>query len=89
MTRAQWIDETEWHGCYPAVLTTDGTHYEVEFRNNYSGWKPTDTVIEDLSCSDHMPSFSECERRRRAVKAGRWTTVSDWLTDRDSAAWRA
>jgi hypothetical protein len=68
MNRLQFNKQTQYRGNYPAVLTTDGISYEIEYRANHDGWKANDTIIAHLSCSDSIPSFSECERRRKAVK---------------------
>lgn len=68
MDKKTWRGQTNWEGHYPAVLTTDGFGYAVEFRNNYDGWRPNDIAIAWLDNSDSLPSFSECERRRRAVR---------------------
>jgi hypothetical protein len=70
MDRKQFNQETEYHGHYPAVLTTDGNHYNIEYRASHDGWHADNTIISSLSCSDDLPSYTECERRRRAVKQG-------------------
>jgi hypothetical protein len=72
MKMEKFREQIKYCGCYPAVLTTDGENYDIEFRNNYDGWRASDTVIAYLDCRDHIPSFSECERRRRAVKNGKY-----------------
>jgi len=77
MDRKLFKQETEYQGHYPAVLTTDGSDYDIEYRANHDGWQADDTIIADLSCSDDIPSFIECERRRRAVKKGIFSEYMD------------
>jgi hypothetical protein len=70
MTRDTFRRQIEYRGPYPAVLTTDGTEYAVEMVGSYDEWRANDTVIAHLANSDSLPSYTECERRRRTVKAG-------------------
>ena len=79
MTKEKFYTETQWAGHYPAVLTTDGKHYGVEFRGNHSGWYPNDSVIASIAYDGCFPSFTDCERRRRLVKAGKWVSESEYM----------
>jgi hypothetical protein len=81
MNKKKWKDQTLWGGHYPAVLTTDGTNYDVEFYANYHEWKANNTIIAYLSNSDSMPSFSSCEERRKIVKKGKWISVNDYIAE--------
>lgn len=71
MNYKTYIEQTRWHGSYPAIITTDGKNYHVEYRNNYDGWKPNGIIVAHImsDMTDQMPSFRAAEKIRKTVRA--------------------
>lgn len=68
MTKKEYLEQIEWHGSYPCVVTTDGDSYRVEFRHNYDQWKHDDVQITYVQDPDGFPTYSRAEKIRRFVK---------------------
>ena len=70
MNKKQYWKETEYTGSYPAVLVTDGNHYDVLFHEHYdqderaAGW----FRLMKLHCSDCLPNLRNAEMMRKFVK---------------------
>lgn len=55
-------------GEYPRVLTSNGISFGQEYHDNYDQWRPDDTIICRITCSDDWPTFREATEMRRTLK---------------------